>query len=325
MRQKKPVPTVPMKLVPVPVERVWGGLAAGGLFGWKPPEGKRIGEWWLLSFRRDHASTIGDGDFLGIPLPQMVAAHPELLGVDGAASLLIKIIDSAERLSVQVHPDDTLARSMGLDSGKTEFWYFLESSPGAVIYCGLRKGVEPDSFFNLAAKSPAPEAMVDWLEAIPVRAGEGAFIRAGTVHAIGEGVVLLEVQQNSDTTFRIYDWGRPRAVHLDEARRAVLGARQEAGPGKEEPGAVVDCEKFLMRKWHPGHQETLDPPGSIWSALTCLKGRGRLACDGYSSLFTSGDTYFLPAGCPPIAAAQEESALFMYSKPSRAKRENNGK
>ena len=137
-----------MKLRPEPVERVWGGSAVRKLFGWKAPDGKRIGEWWILSFRREHVSTILEGSFAGIPLPQLTAAHPELLGDQAAPALLIKIIDPAKRLSVQVHPDDRLAKAMGLDSGKTECWYFLPSHPKARIFFGLKAGTVTESLYS---------------------------------------------------------------------------------------------------------------------------------------------------------------------------------
>lgn len=316
MKPGSGVPRVPVKLVPEPVERVWGGTGVRRLFGWEPPSGGRIGEWWILSYRRDHPSLIDDGEFRGIPLLQLVQAHPELLGSDGRASLLLKFVDSADRLSVQVHPDDALAAQMGLDSGKTECWYFLESRPGAVIYCGLKQGIDPETFFETVAKEPAPGAVEALLEAVPVRKGRTAFIRAGTVHAIGAGVVLLEVQQNSDTTFRIYDWGRPREVHLEQARRAVMNTGGGANRGDAPPGTIAASHLFLLREVRVPGGGPLLPPERTWSAVTCLEGRGRLSCETHTSMFVAGDTYFLPAGCPPIAFEGDDRACWVFSQPS---------
>jgi mannose-6-phosphate isomerase len=302
MQQKEIPERVPIQLEPVPVERVWGGRAVERLLGWSAPEGKVIGEWWTLSFRHDFPSLIKDGPFKGIPLPQLLAAHPELLGEDPSLGLLIKIIDSAERLSVQVHPDDRLATCMGLDSGKTECWYFLESRPGACIYCGLKEGVDPEILFQRAARNPEPKAMEEVLEAVPVREGGLAFISAGTVHAIGEGVVLLEVQQNSDTTFRIYDWGRPRTVHLEEARRAVKEAKPEGAVIRNgsKDGVLVRCDKFVLIQKDFEGQGSLPSTGPGFAALSPLTGKGVITCGDYQSRFKKGDTYFLPAGCPGL-------------------------
>lgn len=250
MKTKQAVPRSPIKLAPVPVDRVWGGKAVEKQFGWKPPPDRTIGEWWILSFRHDHPSVIADGFFVGIPLPQLLYAHPELLGLDAEPALLIKILDSADRLSVQVHPDDRLAKEMGLDSGKTECWYYLESAPGAKIYCGLADGVDLDTFLDHAAKSPEPDDMEALLKAVPVKEGALSFIPAGTVHALGKGVLMLEVQQNSDTTFRIYDWGRPREVHIDQARRAMKAAQESSDIADDGSDAerLVHCAKFDLRR-----------------------------------------------------------------------------
>lgn len=303
----------PMKLKPEPVERVWGGEAVKRKFGWTPPEGKTIGEWWTLSFRHDHPSVVADGAFEGIPLPQLIYAHPELLGEGVEPALLIKILDSAQRLSVQVHPDDRLAREMGLDSGKTECWYYLESEPGALIYCGLKGGVDVASFFEKAKQNPGPEEMAALMNGVDVKEGELSFISAGTLHAIGEGVLLMEVQQNSDTTFRIYDWGRPREVHLEEAMHTMLETEPEDSEvhPSAESGPLVKCGKFIMSRIPCQGKETLPPTGNVYGALTCLDGQGRLSCEGYESDYRTGDTWFLPAGSPALVI--EGEALMIHS------------
>lgn len=310
---------VPFKLEPAPVERVWGGSKVSDLFGWSAPVGTTVGEWWLLSFRSDCPSRAAEGPLAGKTMPQIAASHPSLLGEDVEPALLVKIIDSAAKLSVQVHPDDALAREMGLDSGKTECWYYLDSTPGAQIYAGLRDRIDTASFFRLAASNPAPEVMTETLDSVPVRQGEITFIPAGLIHAIGENVVLLEVQQDSDTTFRIYDWGRPRQTHLPEAERAV--ARQEpprtAVPGEDSEGTLVDCPYFSMRRLTLGATGTLPAPGPVYSLATFLAGSGVLFSEGGESRFEAGDSYFLPASSEAVDLKTEGGATVVLSQQAR--------
>lgn len=317
MKKKTGISRAPIKLLPEPVERVWGGNGVQRIFGWVPPGKERIGEWWILSFRHDHPSIIGEGDFKGIPLPQLVYAHPELVGGKKEPALLVKIIDSADRLSIQVHPDDPLAQRMKLDSGKTECWYFLDSAPGAVIYCGLKENVDVDDFFTQASQNPLPHEIEKYVRAVAVRKGDFAFIGAGTVHAIGEGVVLMEVQQNSDTTFRIYDWGRPRELHLMEARQAVLQAHPEPYDSSGSAGSdvLLSCKKFTLKGLSFAKKGLLSPQDSNYIGLTCLEGEGEIQCDRYQSCFKSGDTYFIPAGHPRLKFESTGDVYFMLSYP----------
>ncbi len=291
---------LPIKLRPEPVERVWGGDSVKKVFGWSPPEGKTVGEWWTLSFRQDHPSIIAEGEHEGMSLPRLINDHPELLGDGRPPALLIKIIDSAQRLSVQVHPDERLAEKLGLDSGKTECWYFLESDPDAKIFCGLEEGADPDAFFARAEENAPPDEMERFMKQVPVRSGGLAFISAGTVHAIGEGVMLLEVQQNSDSTFRIYDWGRPREVHLKKARQAMEEAATEQAEIDEQGTTLVSCSRFIMDRIAIDSRGTLPPTGGTYASITCLEGAGEISAPNHKSAFQKGDSFFLPAGCPEL-------------------------
>ncbi|MFH1999247.1 MAG: type I phosphomannose isomerase catalytic subunit [Planctomycetota bacterium] len=316
MQDRTGPPRVPIKLNPEPVERVWGGTAVSKAFGWAAPKGMTIGEWWTLSFRHDHPSRMADGRFAGIPLPQLTAAHPELLGKGVRPELLIKFLDSADRLSVQVHPDDAVAEEMGLESGKTECWYYLQSSRGATIYHGIKDGVEVDAFIRKASENPSPDAMVSMINPVEVKEGAFSFISAGTVHAVGEGVFLMEVQQNSDTTFRIYDWGRPRELHLEEARKAILGARSEpfrTGTGQNDD-LLVSCNKFIMKKLDFSSSTGVPCPGNLYASLICIRGSGTISCEGYTSTFREGDSYFLPARCETLEVSSLGKTVCIFSQ-----------
>ena len=310
----------PMKVAPEPVDRLWGGREAERIFGWAAPEGRTVGEWWILSFREDHSSKIADGPLAGLPLSKLRRDHPSLLGGDEAPSLLIKILDSAQALSVQVHPDDALAHDLKLDSGKTESWYYLESRPGAFIYHGLAEGVSPEAFFEAIRENPSPDRVDALLRRVPVRDGALSFIPAGTIHAVGAGVLLMEVQQNSDTTFRIYDWGRPREVHVNQAERAVLEARPEPAEVRPEveEGLLVSCARFHFSRHRPASGDRLPGAGERYAALTCLDGSGRIEATGYAADFVKGDTWFLPARSPELTVTGETPSVWMRSAEGRA-------
>lgn len=200
-----------MKLARRYVEKPWGRdrLPAG----FDAPEGKRIGEVWF--------------------------------GASADLPLLAKYLFTSDKLSVQVHPDDEQARAMGLASGKIECWYVLDSEPGASIGLGLKQEMSGDAL-RVSALDGSIEHRLDWRE---VRAGDFYFIPAGTIHAIGGGLALLEFQQNSDVTFRLYDYGRPRDLHLDDAltvaKRRPYGERVQHLSGADDR-VLVDGEAFTM-------------------------------------------------------------------------------
>ena len=178
-----------MKLAARQVEKPWGRTALPPPFG-NPGGGRRIGEIWFAAPDR--------------------AALP----------LLVKYIFTSEKLSVQVHPDDAEARARGLANGKTECWYILDAEPGAALGLGFREAIGRDAL-RAAALDGSIEALIDWK---PVLAGDFFYVPAGTVHAIGAGISLIEVQQPSDTTYRLYDYGRPRELHLEDAVAVARGA-----------------------------------------------------------------------------------------------------
>ncbi|WP_298199857.1 class I mannose-6-phosphate isomerase [Novosphingobium sp.] len=203
-----------MKLATHCVTKPWGREDVPARFGALP--GSRVGEVWF-----DHPSQ---------PLP-----------------LLVKWLFTSERLSIQVHPDDRQARVRGLSAGKEECWIVVDAEPGAVLGIGTREALEPDALRS-AAQSGAIEGLMDWK---PVSPGDYYFIPAGTVHAIGAGVTLVEVQQNADVTYRLYDYGRPRELHLDDGV-AVSQAEPYADPRcgrlgqRSDHDALLSCRHFAL-------------------------------------------------------------------------------
>ena len=212
-------------------ERIWGGRKLKTMYGKPIPENVLIGEAWLVSDHPGDESVIAEGPLKGRTLQELIAADPAaFLGgkakptPGGRFPLLLKILDSAEHLSVQVHPDDACAERLGEpDVGKTEMWHVLHAEPGSELICGLDPNVARDTF----ARAIPDGSVETFMNRFNVRPGTTAFVAAGTVHAIGGGIVLAEIQQNSDLTYRIYDWGRvgtdgkPRELHIDKALEAI--------------------------------------------------------------------------------------------------------
>jgi mannose-6-phosphate isomerase len=235
-----------MKLARRYVEKPWGRKQLPAAFD--APDGKTIGEMWFESPA-------------GLPL-------------------LAKYLFTGETLSVQVHPDDAQARAMGLPGGKSECWYVLEAEPGAAIGLGLRQEMSADQL-RAAALDGSIEQLLDWRE---VEARDFYFVPAGTIHAIGAGLTLLEFQQNSDVTFRLYDYGRPRELHLDKAIQVA-----KRGPYSEpvqhvaanEERVLVDGQTFTLvlsrddalgdrRRWVLPLDGTVRSGGDIAGAGECL-------------------------------------------------------
>ncbi len=216
---------VPFRLAPFFSERVWGRAS---LEPWFSETGttERVGEAWLTG----PESVVDTGPLAGKTLAEVAREFgAELLGVQGSADLaefplLVKILFPSDKLSVQVHPDDAEARAMGEARGKTECWYVLEAEPGATVALGMRPEATPDRVRAAVADGTLESLM----RMVPVSRGDMVFVDAGTVHAIGPGVTLLETQQTSDITFRMFDYGRARELHVEQGL-AVMRSETRAG------------------------------------------------------------------------------------------------
>ncbi len=213
----------PLLLKPVYKDYIWGGTRIPRVFQRPLPPGI-YAESWEVSDRPEGRSIVVNGPLADTPLADLIRVHGSaLLGVAGpTCPLLVKLIDARERLSVQVHPDDQSA-PLCQGEAKTEAWHVLQADPGAAVFAGLMPGVTEKVFRDaLSATRLEP-----CLKRIPVRAGDTIFIPGGRIHAIGEGCLLLEVQQNSNTTYRVYDWnrlgndGRPRELHVGKAFQVI--------------------------------------------------------------------------------------------------------
>ncbi|HUR45777.1 MAG TPA: type I phosphomannose isomerase catalytic subunit [Candidatus Saccharimonadales bacterium] len=217
----------PFLFQPILKERVWGGRNLERLYHKPLPEAVPIGESWEITDRPEGVSVISNGPLAGKDLHWLMENHrQELLGANAPESsrfpLLIKLLDAEDKLSVQVHPAPEAAGSLGGEP-KTEMWYIAEAKPGAELYAGLRKGVTRSEFERCITEGTVAEC----IHRVPVNAGDVMFLPSGRVHAIGAGLVIFEIQQNSDTTYRVFDWnrkgldGKPRDLHLKESLASI--------------------------------------------------------------------------------------------------------
>jgi mannose-6-phosphate isomerase len=217
----------PLAFHPILKERVWGGRNLARLYGKQLLSSNPIGESWEISDRPGDASVIANGPLAGRDLRWLMEQHgPELMGraksLNGRFPLLVKILDAQDVLSLQVHPPAAKAKEFGGEP-KTEMWYFTECAPGAVIYAGLKRGVTRAEFERRVRDGSVAECF----HRLPVKAGDTMFLPSGRVHALGAGSVMFEIQQNSDTTYRVFDWnrvgldGKPRELHIPQSLASI--------------------------------------------------------------------------------------------------------
>jgi mannose-6-phosphate isomerase len=217
----------PLTFQPIFKERVWGGRRLAELYGKALPPGARVGESWEISDRPGDTSVIANGPLAGKDLRWLMENHaPDLLGdarpFNGHFPLLVKILDAHETLSLQVHPSAAKAAQLGGEP-KTELWHITAAAPDAELFVGLKHGVTRAEF----ERRIQDRTVAECFHRLPVRAGDSMFLPSGRVHALGAGIVLFEIQQNSDTTYRVFDWnragldGKPRELHLAQSLASI--------------------------------------------------------------------------------------------------------
>ena len=309
----------PLTFEPRYRDYLWGGRRMAEHFGRALPAGP-CAESWEISDRSEAVSIADWGPHTGRTLPDLIEHLGEhLLGTrcrpgettTGPFPLLVKIIDAQEILSLQVHPGDQAARAGGGDA-KTEMWYVLAAAPGARVYCGLRDGVRPQDLPALAHSDEAGH----YLREIELAPREAIFVPGGCVHAIGPGCLLLEIQQNSDTTYRVSDWGRvdahgrARPLHIEEA----MGVIRERCPGagrvepSELPGPntwkrreLSGCEHFQVEEWELGGRHRIPLTGERCEILFVAEGAVRVEAGGVVRQIGAGTSVLVPAGCGEYA------------------------
>jgi mannose-6-phosphate isomerase len=296
----------PLLMSPIFDPRPWGTQDLSPIYpNYRPME--KIGESWLTG---DHCK-VANGPLQGKSLAQLSAEYGRKLVGDAARDatrfpLLLKFLFPHEKLSVQVHPDDDSARQMGEPHGKTECWYVVHAKPGAQIALGLKSGISKAQFEEAIRKKEAEE-LLNWVDVFP---GEMIYVAGGTVHTLGPGAIIVETQQQSDRTYRLYDYGRPRELHLREglsvlkeqvrsgkvvrpAARAMDGTKNRCSPLVASPYFVVD---LFDLKEPQNFQVGENPSKSSVQILVCVDGCGVLEGDGVeATTFTKGDAVVVPA------------------------------
>ncbi len=255
-----------LRFQPLYQERVWGGRALEKALKRTLPPGRPIGESWEIVDRPEAQSVVSSGSLAGQTLRSVLARHAgDVMGPGWPAEkpfpILVKWLDSRERLSLQVHPPASLAAELGGEA-KTENWFVAETVPGAHLIAGLKRGVSRPQF----EQAIRDQTLEPCLHRIPVAAGDSLLVPSGRLHAIDAGNLILEIQQNSDTTYRVYDWGRvgldgqPRQLHLHESLRSIEWNDFEPTLQRAAPtsGVIADCPEFLIRRVVLGKGERLN-------------------------------------------------------------------
>jgi len=304
------IPLYPLRFEPIYQYRLWGGRRLANLLSAPLPGNGPIGEAWILSDRDEHPSLVADGPLKGATIAELLKRSPEqmlgkLAGHFSRFPLLLKFLDVTKGLSVQVHPSDDRKELIPAgDTGKTEAWVVLEKGEEARIFAGLK----PNTTADVLRKAITNGTVSDQLASFAPRVGDGVFIKAGTVHSLKD-VVVFEVQENSDVTFRLYDWdhidpktGKRRPLQVEQAMACINFTQGVIGPvvpeihdAKPLPWErLINCDHFGV--WRLT-EEFLFVAGAAGTCrvLVCTEGRAELEFDGVDYPFGEGDVLLLPA------------------------------
>ncbi len=308
-----------LRFAPIYQERVWGGRALADALGRKLPAGHPIGESWEIVDRPEAQSCVTGGPWHGRTLRELLEHEAEaMMGPRWKARkpfpILVKWLDARERLSLQVHPPVAAAKKLGGEP-KTENWYIAEAAPGGALIAGLKRGVTREKF-ETALREQKLEPLV---HRFPVHPGESLFVPSGRLHAIDAGLLILEIQQNSDTTYRVYDWGRvgldgqPRKLHVAESLQCIDFSDVEPAvlPAGKKETTLAQCPQFIIRRVPLAKGAELkfaanEQPRIISVAKGCLT-----TDDPSHSKLEHGTNIFVPYASSPCFKATEPSVLLV--------------
>lgn len=300
----------PMKLKAPLKDYIWGGTKLKTDYG-KHTELDKVAESWELSCHKDGSSVIENGEYAGKTLPEFLAERGKaVLGTDCAPfenfPVLIKLIDAKDNLSVQVHPKNDYALRVEGEYGKTEMWYIVDCEPGAALLYGFQQEISKRDFEDRIKNN----TLLDVTNRVEVHKGDVFFIEAGTLHAIGSGILIAEIQQNSNTTYRIYDYGRvgndgkPRELHIQKALDVTeltpptRPTRPQGEPQKLDgytSTLLSSCEYFTVHALDIEQKAELEADGRSFHSLLCLEGSVRLDSPQGSLAVEKGESVFLEA------------------------------
>ena len=316
----------PIKLKAPLKDYLWGGTRLRDEYG-KETDMEKVAESWELSCHHDGESVIAEGEDKGLTLREYIEREgKQVLGSRCEKltefPLLIKFIDARDSLSVQVHPDNEYAERVEGEQGKTEMWYIMDAEPGAKLIYGFEKEISKDEFRSRIEDGN----LLEVCSQVPVKKGDVFFIEAGTLHAIGAGILICEVQQSSNSTYRVYDYGRvgadgkSRPLHIG---KALAVTKRKRLPLDTKPLAVFDlfkgcrasllakCDYFTTYHLEIEGKAEFGAPEKSFQSLTVLAGKLKLACCGREMELGKGETAFLPVGMEGYSLTGEAECLLV--------------
>ncbi len=292
---------------------IWGGTKLRDEFGFMS-ELERVAEAWVVSCHEDGKCEVLNGEMAGKTLSEVLniwgkTALGDICEGFDSFPILVKLIDARDRLSVQVHPSDDYARRVEGDNGKTEMWYVVDCDEGAKLVYGFNRAITKDEFSRRIKDNTLDEV----LNYVNVHKGDIFFIKSGTVHAIGKGILIAEIQENSNVTYRVSDYGRlgadgkPRALHIDKAVEVAslepsnvpygdVGSTELSKDGKVSIRELASCEYFTAKAIRLDNAEITVPAGKGFASLVVLNGEVTLDCCGEGYSLKKGESVFIPAG-----------------------------
>ena len=314
----------PLQFEPILKERIWGGEKLQTILN-KPISSKITGESWELSTVEGDVSVVANGEFKGKLLTELINDNPnEILGTEvhqrfgKQFPLLFKYLDAREDLSIQVHPNDELAKKRHNSFGKTEMWYVMQADPNSKIIVGFKENSNANEYLeNLKNKK-----LLSILDNVQVSEGDAFFLATGTVHAIGAGLVIAEIQQTSDITYRIYDFerkdaaGNERELHIDLALDAInynkVDTRKKYDKKTNQSNTLVDCPYFTTNFLPLDGQLSVNKTGTTFTTYMCVEGGFEMEFDGLKFKYIKGDTVLIPAALKTFSINGKASILEIY-------------
>ncbi|WP_278036274.1 type I phosphomannose isomerase catalytic subunit [Flavobacterium nitratireducens] len=314
----------PLQFEPILKERIWGGEKLKTVLG-KPIQSSTVGESWELSTVEGDVSVVANGELKGTSLMILIDESPnEILGTAVYARfgkqfpLLFKYLDAREDLSIQVHPNDALAKERHNSFGKTEMWYIMQADEDARIIVGFKEKSNAEEYVaNLKNKT-----LLSILDDVKVKSGDVFFLETGTVHAIGAGLVVAEIQQTSDITYRIYDFdrvdaqGNGRELHIDLALDAInydkVDTYKNYSKEPNKSNTVVDCPYFTTNLIPLDGEVKVNKNGETFTVYMCVEGSFELDYNGMKYSYKKGDTVLIPAEIKAFVLSGKASVLEIY-------------
>ena len=282
---------MPFRLQPVFKNYIWGGTRL--IDQWGKIADAPLAESWELAAHSDGDNLIISGELSGMKLSDAAKKFPEIISTDYKPEknfpLMVKLLDAKNYLSIQAHPDNDYARVHENSYGKTELWYVLEHEPDAFIYMGFNKKITRDEF----KEAILTNTLTNYLNKIPVHKGDTFYIAPGTIHALGSGILVAEIQESSNITYRVFDYGRGRELHIDKALDVVKTYPVDYSAPKRSGDVITDCEKFYARVIEL-NEFSIAPCNKFYFGL-CLDGEYKIKCGESYEILKRGENIFIPA------------------------------